>query len=95
MSKFDFSKYRPGLELAFYNAGITRCELQLPGCTFGLNVAFAHSKKVRDWENVDDVIDVIAACSSCHLIIESLGKRKIFTMNEIVNRVKKARITQP
>lgn len=94
MAMFDWSVRRRHLEMVYHMNGITQCELQLPGCTFGLNARFAHSKKVREWETQEDVDEVIVACTNCHAIIEALGKRKVITMEEIVKRTRARRIVK-
>lgn len=93
MTKFDWNKIRARIKLKFEKAGITTCELRLPGCTYGNFLTFAHSKKVRHWETLEDAEDVILACQKCHGFIEALGQRNLFTMKEIHDRVKQRRIT--
>lgn len=75
----------------FDEAGITTCELNLPGCKYGMFNSFAHSKKVRHWKEVADVYDVILTCNNCHQIIEALGNKKVITMQEVVQRVRENR----
>ncbi len=86
-TKFNWDKIRANLKPKFADAGITSCELSLPGCKQGLFLSFAHSKKRRDIYTQEDMEKVILTCQSCHHFIEVLGNRKIFTMEEIVERV--------
>ncbi len=81
----SWDRVRQELGAKFEEAGILQCELQLPYCTFGLWVQFAHAKKRRHWETKEDVYDVIRVCQVCHGYIEALGNKKIITMAEVVH----------
>jgi len=83
---------RPKVTVEFEAVGIVSCELRFPTiCRFAFTAAFAHSKKRVDWYTLEDLEAVIVACSNCHGLIEHLGKRKVFTMEEIVERVRALR----
>lgn len=95
MSKFNWPQTRAKLKPLYEEAGIMRCELELPGCTFGFSPSFAHSKKVREWESQEDAEEVIVACVTCHNFIEALGKKKVITMYEVVTKIRENRRVKP
>jgi sugar phosphate isomerase/epimerase len=63
----EWIKVRKELKKEFEETGITQCEIGLEGCTRGLFLGFAHTKKRRD---VTDLKRVVLACSNCHSKIE-------------------------
>lgn len=72
----EWTRTRLELDEEFLRKGIPKyCELRLSGCTGGLNVAYAHSKKrdeiaLEGEERVRELKEVIRACSNCHHKIE-------------------------
>lgn len=62
-----WNKARKELVKEFKDWGITCCEIKLQGCTNGLYLGFAHTRKRRD---VTDLKRVVLACSNCHYKIE-------------------------
>lgn len=58
---------RKELKIRFEKAGITSCELRLPGCLKDNFLGFAHTTKRRD---VKDLKKVVLACQNCHEKIE-------------------------
>jgi hypothetical protein len=63
----EWNRVRKELVKEFEEAGITQCEIRLEGCTKGLFLGFAHTKKRRD---VTDLKRVVLSCTSCHEKIE-------------------------
>lgn len=61
---------RAKLKVAFFRAGITRCELGYTGCMGNAFLTFAHSKKRRFVITKDDREEVALACQNCHNVIE-------------------------
>lgn len=46
--------------------GITRCEINLPGCLINFALGFAHSKKSRFIITNDDWMEAALCCPMCH-----------------------------
>lgn len=67
-----WSKARKELVREFEDRGITSCEINLQGCTSGMYLGFAHTKKRRD---VTDLKRVVLACNNCHYKVEYECKR--------------------
>ncbi len=64
-----WEKTRSSLKERFKRAGITVCELVLPGCWRDNGLGFAHSLKRRNIKD-DQLEEVVLACNSCHDVIE-------------------------
>lgn len=63
------------LRTEFMAAGITRCELTLPGCFGEHALGFAHTKKRRNITVASgDLRRVVLACSCCHDQVEAAGE---------------------
>lgn len=68
---------KPKLE----RAGITRCELGMPGCTKGAFLTPMHSLKRRNITTPEKLREVIIACQNCHAIGELMKESE---MEELV-----------
>lgn len=65
----EWERVRRELKARFLAAGITTCELRLPGCWRDNALGFAHSKKRREIVG-DEIYEVILACNNCHDQVE-------------------------
>lgn len=76
---------RKRLKVAFKQAGITTCELNMAEkCWRDNGLGFAHTLKRRNITTEEGLLRVCLACNPCHDEIEALGQ---FKMAEIVGRV--------
>ena len=62
----------------YAGSGITECEIQLDGCTYGFGLGFAHKHK-RSWyydklELLSSIEETVIACSNCHAQMEVNAK---------------------
>ncbi len=62
---------RRELKATFKRAGITTCELRLPGCWTDNALGFAHTLKRRNIRTPEEFREVALACNVCHDVIES------------------------
>ncbi len=62
----QWEKTRADLIVRFEQAGITRCEMQGPGCFRNNFLSFAHSKKRRYITSQDELEEVALLCQKCH-----------------------------
>lgn len=83
---------RPKLYQALNEAGIYSCELNLPGCQYGMFPTLAHAMKRREIESLEDLEDVVWLCQRCHQFVEALGDRKIITMEMVIHKLQENRI---
>lgn len=65
----QWNKERATLNQAFLRAGITRCEVRLPGC-WGEAHGHAHKDKRRNL-SAEQLKETVLACNHCHGIIEA------------------------
>lgn len=69
MKTATWESIRRRLKPRFQAAGLTRCELLLPGCWHDNALGFAHAKKRRHLSPAEFGV-VILACTTCHQQIE-------------------------
>jgi hypothetical protein len=65
----------------FKAAGITACEVRLPGCWHTNGLTHAHTLKRR---NVTDLKRTVLACLNCHRIVEDMGEKKMEAILETI-----------
>lgn len=80
----QWSSDRRKLKEAFKAAGITTCEVKLPGCWGGDGLGFMHSRKRRNVVTESDRTEVCLGCNPCHDAWEALGEAR---MGELVREV--------
>lgn len=66
----EWNGTRAKLNQAFLRAGITRCEVQLPGVCWGDAHGHAHKKKRRNL-TPGELKETCLACNPCHMVLES------------------------
>lgn len=72
----EWEKVRRQIKPKFERAGITTCELELPGCWFDNGLTFAHAKKRRNL-GPGELSVVALACCHCHDHIEAMPESEM------------------
>jgi hypothetical protein len=80
------------LKWIFNDYGITRCELNFPGCTPDMFLAFCHKEK-REWYRIVPKLlysfkHVILGCQNCHDILDDRSKTTKEESDEIFNKLR-------
>lgn len=79
----EWDGVRAKLKPLFAAAGITFCEIRLPGCWHNNALGFAHSKKRRNIVG-REIEEVCLGCNPCHDIIEAKPESE---MTELVRAI--------
>lgn len=89
------NKVRPKMVKLFASWNIMSCEIKFQGCKGGLYTGFAHSKRRGDIYTMEDMEEVILACSFCHSVIDGkqadptkLPEKYFWSKNECTEFVK-------
>ena len=69
---------RKRLRVRFEKAGITKCEIELPGCWYDYSLGFAHGKKRDNLTREELETLVCLGCGACHTVIEGLKERLMY-----------------
>lgn len=81
----EWEAIRASLKPKFAAAGITRCELGLPGCWVDNGLGFMHRKK-RRYCDAEELHICAIACTACHSIAEAMSHAEMYRMVDAVIR---------
>lgn len=85
----EWASVREELIDMFREMGITECEIQGPKCWHNNALGFAHLDKRRKL-TVEDLWEVVLACTVCHQMVEEMPAEKMKKLLEkIIARRKK------
>jgi len=92
----EWDAIRTRIKPLFLAAGITRCEIRLPGCALNNFLGFAHAKKRRNL-TIPERDVVVLACNTCHDIIEGCPEplMQAFVLSIIAKRPRQPIANRP
>lgn len=86
----EWEAARAELKQIFKSHGVTTCELKYPKCWRNTALGFAHVAKRREL-GPDEIMSVVLACNSCHLVVEN---KPHVEMRSILEKIIKERSWQ-